>query len=448
MVYGASSNTYSHVRLRPESKNGFGKCWARMELTAAVSRMCAQCQGLWPGAWCMGKTVPPPPVDILVVGTSCKDMSRISPYFKQSRTILRQDWSPGGSAQTFRGLLAYIDRCPPNLVIYENVDSMDEGSGETNTDILLSEFSSRGYEGQRMTLDAYSFGLPQHRRRMYVLFVRVVANSRVTFVDRQIDQVFVTFCACVSACQRAAPCASGVLLADDDPAVAAELERRRLEASGRVTEGAWSEAALKSHIDLYRSHGLRWGEATEGSLKSPWFATITPQQRGTLTFSQKKDPGDVLFRNIGQSAARVIMSTVQDGKHVAPTQLPSQLLWIEPGLAASGQVGSQTNVGRLLLGREALLFQGYPVPLVKEAVDTTSESLLADLAGNGMAVPVVLAILVSASISLSWRSSDFQIARQSTPEEMESATALLSTLASWAAAKDEANLRPKRAKTA
>ena len=180
----------------------------------------------------MGKTVPPPPVDILVVGTSCKDMSRMSAYIKQSRTILRQDWSPGGSAQTFHGLLAYIDRCPPNLVIYENVDSMDEGSGETNVDILLSEFSSRGYEGQRMTLDAHSFGLPQHRRRMWVLFVRVVANSRVTFVDRQIDQVFVTCCACVSACQKAAPCASGVLLDDDDPVVAAELERR-LQASGR-----------------------------------------------------------------------------------------------------------------------------------------------------------------------------------------------------------------------
>ena len=171
-------------------------------------------------------------------------------------------------------------------------------------------------------------------------------------------------------------------------------------------------------------------------------------QRSTFSFSQKKDPGDVLFRNISQSAGRVIMSTFRDGKHVAPTQLPSQLLWIQPGLAASGQVGSQCNVGRLLLGREALMLQGYPVALVKEAVDTTSESLLADLAGNGMAVPVVLAILVSASISLSWRSSDFQIARQSTPEEMESATALLSTLASLAAAEDEANLRPKRARTA
>ena len=175
---------------------------------------------------------------------------------------------------------------------------------------------------------------------------------------------------------------------------------------------------------------------------------MTPLQRGTLTFSQKKDPGDVLFRNISQSAARVIMSTVHDGKHVAPTQLPSQLLWIQPGLAASGQVASKCNVGRLLLGREALMMQGYPVPHVKEAVNTASEALLADLAGNGMAVPVVLAILVSASISLSWRNSDASEARQSTSEELESATALLSMFASSAAAEDDANLRPKRAKTA
>ena len=102
-------------------------------------------------------------------------------YSKESRAILRQHWSPGGSPQTFHGLRAYIDRCHPMFVIYGNVDSMDEGSGENNVDILLSEYSSRGYEGQRMTLDAHSFGLSQHRRRMWVLFVRVVADSRVTF---------------------------------------------------------------------------------------------------------------------------------------------------------------------------------------------------------------------------------------------------------------------------
>ena len=107
---------------------------------------------------------------------------------------------PGGSAQTFRGLLAYLDRCPANVVIYENVDSMDECSGETNMDILLSEFSSRGYEGQRMTLDAHSFGLPQHRRRLWVLLVRALANCRVAFVDREIDQVFASS---VRVCQLA-----------------------------------------------------------------------------------------------------------------------------------------------------------------------------------------------------------------------------------------------------
>ena len=428
-----------------------------------MSQPCAPCT-------VHGKDCALPPVDILVVGTSCKDMSKCSVYFKQSRPVLSREWSPGGSAQTFRGLLAYLDRCPANVVIYENVDSMDECSGETNMDILLSEFSSRGYEGQRMTLDAHSFGLPQHRRRLWVLFVRVLGNSCVTFVDREIDQVFATFRACVSACQRAAPCASQLLLADDDPAVAAELERRvasgrvRAEASGRVrAEADAPDGWIRAHINLYRSHGLRWGESTGESQNSPWFATMTPQQRGTLTFSQKKDPGDVLFRNVSQSAARVIMSTVKDGKHVAPTQLPSQLLWVQPGLAASGQVGSirkpglaasgqvgsTCKVGRLLLGREALIMQGYPVALVKEVVDTTPESVLQDLAGNGMAVPVVLAVLASASISLAWRSSDSSKTRHSTSDELENATALLSMFASLEAAGDETDGKPpKKLKTA
>ena len=94
------------------------------------------------------------------------------------------------------------------------------------------------------------------------------------------------------------------------------------------------------------------------------------------------------------------------------------------------------------------MLQGYPVALVKEAVDTSSEALLTDLAGNAMAVPIVLAILVSASISLSWRKSDASETRQSTSEELDNATALLSMFASLADAEDDDNLRPKRAKTA
>ena len=74
--------------------------------------------------------------------------------------------------------------------------------------------------------------------------------------------------------------------------------------------------------------------------------------------------------------------------------------------------------------------------------------LLQDLAGNGMAVPVVLAIPASASISLSWRTSDAPETRHSTSEELENAPAILGLLGSFKAGGDETDDKPpKRVKT-
>ena len=64
------------------------------------------------------------------------------------------------------------------MVILENVDSTDESVpnfDKTNTDILLSEFASRGSEVQRCTLDTKYVGLPQNRVR--ALFVAMFVNG-------------------------------------------------------------------------------------------------------------------------------------------------------------------------------------------------------------------------------------------------------------------------------
>lgn len=57
-------------------------------------------------------------VDILVVGTSCKDVSSLSSGRRTTtgQLVLSQEWTPGGSAQTFRGLIAYVRTHRPALV--------------------------------------------------------------------------------------------------------------------------------------------------------------------------------------------------------------------------------------------------------------------------------------------------------------------------------------------
>ncbi|CAE7695664.1 unnamed protein product, partial [Symbiodinium microadriaticum] len=100
---------------------------------------------------------PIPQVDILILGTSCKDMSRANPNkHKQKEAVLGK----GGSAQTFRGMLEYVQHHSPAIVVFENVDTIDDRGATSNLDILLAEMGNRGYEHQVIMSDAALFGLP------------------------------------------------------------------------------------------------------------------------------------------------------------------------------------------------------------------------------------------------------------------------------------------------
>ena len=120
-----------------------------------------------------------PGCDVLVVGTSCTDLSKMSnTKFKQP--VLSLQTSPGGTATAFRGLLGYLDAHSVDVVIYENSDNLDphgaQGEEErpgamSNLDIFQSEMVARRFEGQNMILNAKQFGAVASRRRFWsVLF--------------------------------------------------------------------------------------------------------------------------------------------------------------------------------------------------------------------------------------------------------------------------------------
>ena len=88
------------------------------------------------------------------------------------------------------------------------------------------------------------------------------------------------------------------------------------------------------------------------------------------------------------------------------------------------------GVPRLQLGREALLFLGFPLQHIQPLLDRTSEALLQDLAGNAMALPVLLAILMSTFASVSWRTgASAADAPASSTEEVTAALAMFDRLA-------------------
>ena len=77
-------------------------------------------------------------------------------------------------------MLSYIEKWRPAIILFENVEATKEAtpgdSEETNLDIVLAEFASRGYECQHMSGDSSKYGVPQHRRRFYIVAVLVIAN--------------------------------------------------------------------------------------------------------------------------------------------------------------------------------------------------------------------------------------------------------------------------------
>ena len=158
---------------------------------------------------------------IFVCCTSCKDLSRLTP----GSISLRDTWSVGGSAQTFRGMLSYIEKWRPAIILFENVEAIKEAapgdSEETNLDIVLVEFASRGHEFQRMSGDSSTSGVPQHRRRFYIVAVLVIANPHTCFVERSIHDTFDTLRGLIKVGVRTAPCASQVLYDDTDAKVLA-----------------------------------------------------------------------------------------------------------------------------------------------------------------------------------------------------------------------------------
>ena len=96
--------------------------------------------------------------------------------------------------------------------------------------------------------------------------------------------------------------------------------------------------------------------------------------------------------DIGQSIYRTpTNTTTDDGIEISQCAKPQAKNFI----AADG-------FWRLELGREALLKQGWPVARFEELIDTSSDALLHNLAGNAFAGTAVLAMATAVLFTSPW----------------------------------------------
>ena len=423
-----------------------------------------------------------PHVDLLVVGTSCKDLSKANPNKSKNKNVLQQSTSRGGSAQTFRGLLAYLDAQRPAVVCYENVDALVEDScslsGSSNMEVLMNEFATRGYQVQATICEASKFGLPSRRRRLYAVFVQMTANSVVDLAKRPVSDCFSRLRQFLSTCMRESPSLETVLLPHDDDAVLAQLAARRNRAEepmSSVGQAEWPEA----HMKFAQSLQIMWAQpAGEHLQNNPWYHTLGNREKNALPLLQAQMPQRLaMVRDLSQSIGRANCATWQDDlrRHVCPTLLSKMTLWLESS--------TDSSKARIMLGREALCLQGFPIYAFLEILQSSrqdkqqqqgsqtgfvavapsdvrktpnqestkidkaaaagsfdrpqagfpSEGLMADLAGNAMALPVVMAVVQSMLACLEWRDTEIA-APVSQVEDVDTACAAVALLQSSAVA--------------
>ena len=439
-----------------------------------------------------------PSVDVLLVGTSCKDLSKANPNKAKQKNVLSQASSRGGSAQTFRGLLAYLDAQRPPLIVFENVDSLleaensSQSGSSSNMEVLKREFENRGYQAQATVCEASKFGLPARRRRLYMFFVQMVGNNLVDFSKRPVCACFAQFRSFLATCMRDSPSLPEVLLPEEDAAVQAELfaregKHRDPATMASVGSAEWPEA----HMKFAQSLGVVWSKPAGPHLQNnPWYHTLNAREKNALPLLQAQMPAKLsMVRDLSQSIARANVQTWQEDvrRHVGPTLLSRMVLWLENH--------KDPGNGRIMLGREALVLQGFPAraflnqlqqwrplqdmtvqgPLagsVKAKAPTVTtkpvvaaegsqdqdkrplagtterppagfptEALMADLAGNGMALPVLLAFLQSALACIEWKDAE-QVGPVPRLREVSAACAAVELLQGGAEAVEQ-DVRPR-----
>lgn len=332
----------------------------------------------------------PVALDGLVGGFSCKDFSRANQNRKQFNGIdlVRGTSSPGKTADTIKGILEILDHSPPDWLLLENVDAMEDGGSDSAADELLCMLGEKGLDAQAFKLNASDYGLPQSRVRLFIVGVRRPGRN-LTIADY--DAFFNQVADFLDMFKMGCPPLLDVLLPDSHQVVASELCRRQQ----RPPKG-WESGSINIHRAEWQKHGLRWQgvQAAEADVQSEWHETLCARQKDILAFHQSKNKNKVHKlpgADLGQSISRTPTTTAarSNGHIIAPTLLPGSFLWLSSN--------TPERSSRPLLGPEALSVQGWPILHKRwsRMLEDNSSSFLQNLAGNAFPGTVVLALVCS-----------------------------------------------------
>ncbi|EPQ56257.1 hypothetical protein GLOTRDRAFT_115584 [Gloeophyllum trabeum ATCC 11539] len=326
-----------------------------------------------------GATVEVPgDVDMLVAGTSCVDYSNLN--------TKKQDIDANGeSGRTFRGMMSWVRKHRPPIVILENVCSAP-------WDKVVKYFEEHKYSATSLRLDTKSYYIPHTRTRGYLL---AVDQKKSSLPREWLDWL--------KRLKRAASSTlDEFLLPSDDPRIQQSREKLVREGSnaldrrsGRTDwgrcESRHQRTRLEEQLGSKRPH-TNWDE--NGLCKMPDFTWgpdwgIVQVERvwdlmDITVLKKAKDYVDPNYKTQVWNLSQNVDRNVGEGKEgICPCLTPSMIPYI-------------SNRGGPMVGLEALCMQGLPID--KLLLTKETEDQLADLAGNAMSTTVVGACMLAALV--------------------------------------------------
>ncbi|KAE9396876.1 hypothetical protein BT96DRAFT_921812 [Gymnopus androsaceus JB14] len=316
-------------------------------------------------------------VDILVAGTSCVDYSNLNNE--------KQDIDANGeSGRTFRGMMGWVTKHRPPIVILENVCSAP-------WDRVREKFEKHKYSALHIRVDTKQYYIPHTRTRVYLIAIDQKNSSIPKKWKESVERLK----------RPASSTLDSFLLPMDDPRIhhaRQKLAQESYNASDRRTgrtdwgrcESRHQRARLEEELGSKRpltswEEGgsckmldFTWHDWEAGQVERVWDL----QDISLLRDSKKGiDPSfKTTVWNLSQNVDRTIGSNKPG---ICPCLTPSMIPYI-------------TNRGGPMIGLEALSMQGLPVD--KLLLTRETEDQLADLAGNAMSSTVVGACILSALV--------------------------------------------------
>ena len=110
-------------------------------------------------------------VDLLAGGPPCQPFSRAG--MAKIGNLVKSGSRPAHDerADLWQSFFAILDRLTPKAMLFENVPDFAQAQGGALLVSLVDELGNRGYRVHIRELKAWHFGVPQHRKRLFVVAV-------------------------------------------------------------------------------------------------------------------------------------------------------------------------------------------------------------------------------------------------------------------------------------